>query len=113
MQTASLTKDLLFSDERPAIKLMFETEHSKEIRILMKKGQVMKEHKTPFPIAVELYSGAITFGVNGEKHNIAAGDLLALEGGVPHDLEAVEDSIIRLTLSKADKVARVVGVSKQ
>ncbi len=113
MQTASLIKELTFSDERPAIKLMFETEHSKEIRILMKKGQVMKEHKTPYPIAVELYSGAITFGVKGEKHQIVAGDLLALEGGVPHDLEATEDSVIRLTLSKLDSVTRVVGVSKQ
>ncbi len=113
MHTANLKKELNFSDERPAIKLMFETEHSKEIRILMKKGQIMKEHKTPYPIAVELYSGAITFGVNGEKHSIVAGDLLALEGGVPHDLEATEDSTIRLTLSKLDSVTRVVGVSKQ
>ncbi len=79
----------------------------------MKKGQVMKEHKTPFPIAVELYSGSITFGVEGQKHQLSAGDLLALEGAVPHDLEATEDSIIRLTLSKRDSVTRVVGVSKQ
>ncbi len=113
MQTANLKEELIFSDKQPAIKLMLETEHSKEIRILMKKGQVMKEHKTPYPIAVELYSGAITFRVNGEKHQIVAGDLLALEGGVPHDLEASEDSIIRLTLSKLDSVKRVVGVSKQ
>ncbi len=112
MKTASLTQNLVFNEDKPNISVLFETETTKEIRILMKKGQVMKEHKTPYPIAVELYSGAITFGVNGAMHNIKAGALLALEGGVPHNLEAVEDSIIRLTLSKSDSVKRVVGVSK-
>ncbi len=112
MHTSNLKKDLVFGQDKPAIKLMFETNHSKEIRILMKKGQVMKEHKTPFPIAVELYSGAIIFGVEGQKHELVSGDLLALEGGIPHDLEATEDSIIRLSLSKRDKIERVVGVSR-
>ncbi|MGM0392360.1 MAG: cupin, partial [Bacteroidota bacterium] len=86
-------------------------ESSKEIRIAMKKNQVMKEHKTPFPIVVEIFEGKVDFGVNGVIHNLEKGDLVALEGNVPHDLLAMEDSIVRLSLSIADTVGRVEGVA--
>ncbi|NER18962.1 cupin domain-containing protein [Spongiivirga citrea] len=110
MKIASLTDDISFGDTKPAITVLFETPTSKEIRIVFKKGQLMKEHKTPFPIVVELYSGRIDFGVNGKKHQLVAGNLIALEGGVPHDLVAIEDSIVRLSLSIKDKVERVKQV---
>lgn len=113
MKLASLTQNVLYGEEKPAISVLFETKTTKEIRILMKKGQEMKKHKTPFPITVELFEGAVNFGVSGEKYPIEKGSLLALEGNIPHDLIAVEDSIIRLTLSKLDKVERVKNVAKQ
>lgn len=112
MKTASLIKNLSFNDQRPAVQIMMDTDSSKEIRIAMKKGQLMKEHKTPYPIVVELFDGVISFGVNGEVHEIKKGDMLALEGNVPHDLQAKEDSIVRLSLSKLDTVERVEGVAR-
>ena len=112
MKTASLLKDLEYNDQKPAVKVLLDTDSSREIRIAMKKGQVMKEHKTPYPIVVELFEGAINFGVNGEVHTINKGDLLSLEGGIPHDLKAEEDSIVRLTLSKSDTAERVKGVAE-
>ncbi|BDD07780.1 cupin [Fulvitalea axinellae] len=113
MQTASLLKDLAYGDERPAISVLFESETSKEIRILMRAGQVMKEHKTAFPITVELYRGAVDFGVEGKVLNLVAGDMLSLAPSVPHDLKATEDAIIRLTLSKLDTEERVKDVAKK
>ncbi len=113
MKVGKLAEDLNFGETKPAITVLFETENTKEIRILMKKGQEMKEHKTPYPITVEVFHGIIKFGVNGEKHRFMSGDLLALEGNVPHDLVALEDSIVRLTLSKSDKVERVLSVVRE
>lgn len=86
MKTASLLKNLSFNDKKPAVQVLMETDSSKEIRIAMKKGQEMKEHKTPFPIVVELFEGSISFGVNGEMYPVKKGDILSLEGNVPHDL---------------------------
>jgi quercetin dioxygenase-like cupin family protein len=113
MKLASLVNNLEFNEKRPAIQILMDTDAGKEIRIAFKKGQVMKEHKTPFPIVVEIFEGAIDFGVNGEVHNLKKGDLISLEGGVPHDLKAIEASIVRLSLNKADSTKRVEGVVNQ
>jgi quercetin dioxygenase-like cupin family protein len=78
----------------------------------MDKGQSMKEHKTPFPIIVHLLKGEIDFGVKGEVHHLQEGDILSLEGGVPHDLLAKTPSIVRLSLSKNDRPDRVERVAK-
>lgn len=111
MKIASLTEDLVYNENKPAITVLIETETSKEIRIIFKKGQRMNEHRTPFSIVVEVFKGAIDFGVNGSKQHLRSGSLIALEGGILHDLEAIEDSIVRLSLSKNDSVGRVKNVA--
>ncbi|WP_432221339.1 cupin domain-containing protein [Flavobacterium sp. TMP13] len=110
MKTASLRTDLQYNEDKVSIKVMMETETSKEIRILFRKGQTMKEHKAGYPITVEIHEGTITFGVEGEKMVLKTGDLISLDANVPHDLLAQEDSIVRLTLSKSDNVERVAKV---
>lgn len=112
MKHINLFAELIYGDTKPAIKLVLETPFSKEIRIAFKAGQLMKEHKTPFPIVVEIVDGEIDFGVNGETHSVKRGELLTLEGNIPHDLLAKRDSIVRLTLSKFDAVERVQQVIK-
>ena len=113
MKTASIYQDLEFNENKPAIKVILETDFTKEIRILMRENQEMKEHQTPFPIVVELLEGEIIFGVEGENYEVKKGDLLTLSGGVPHNLIAKKESVIRLTLSKLDSSKRVEGVAEK
>ncbi len=107
MKKSSLSNEVSYNESKPKIDVLFETEQTKEIRIALNTNQEMKEHKTPFPIVIELFKGEIDFGVNGEIHRLQAGDIVSLEGGVPHNLLAFEPSIIRLSLSKLDSVDRV------
>lgn len=112
MKNNSFLNDLTFSDDRVKIAVILESSFSKEIRITFKKGQIMKEHKTAFPIVVHILEGAIEFGVEGEKHQLKKGDILTLEGNIPHDLMAKEESVVRLTLSKLDTPERVEKVAE-
>lgn len=112
MKKTSLTENVIYNENKVAISVLFETETTKEIRVVFKENQLMKEHKTKFPITVEIFEGAIDFGVDGTIHKLVKGDLVSLEASVPHDLIAVKDSIVRLTLSKLDTVDRVIKVTE-
>ena len=90
--------------------MLLNTSFTKELRIAMFKGTQMREHQTPYPIVVEIIEGDISFGVNKEVLKLTKGDLIALDGGVPHDLVAFKNTIIRLTITKNDKIERVEKV---
>ncbi|WP_372474258.1 AraC family ligand binding domain-containing protein [Capnocytophaga sp. ARDL2] len=110
MKTVSIFKDLEFNETRPMISVLLETDFTKEIRIAMHKGTKMKEHKTAFPIVVHIVQGCISFGVQNQLLELNQGDIIALDPNVPHDLKAIENSVIRLTLTKNDTVDRVQTV---
>ena len=110
MNIKSFKDGIEFNEIRVKTKVIVETSFSKEIQILMNVGQIMKEHKTPYPILIHLLEGNIELGVQGEKSTLKSGDIIASEGDIPHDLMAIENSIIRLTLSKFDKVERLKSV---
>ncbi len=107
---ASFFEDIEYGDPKPAVKVMIKNDHAKEIRIVFRKGQEMKEHKAPFPIVVQVLRGEIDFGVLGERHLLKEGMAIALESSVPHDLIAHEDSIVRLSLNIKDSEERVKSV---
>lgn len=111
MKTANLINTIKKNPHKPSVELLFESDFSKEIRIFMAKGQIMKDHKAPFAIVVELFEGRVDFGVEGNIHKLVKGDLLSLKANIVHNLVAEEDSIVRLSLYKGDGVDRVEDVA--
>jgi len=111
-QTASFYKDVTYSDSSVVINSVLESSFGKEIRIAFKEGQVMKEHKTKFPITVMTLKGSIVFNVGDEEYMLNDGDIIALEGNVMHELKATKDSIVSLSLHKGDSVERVESLLK-
>lgn len=107
MNIKSFSENLEFSDNRIVTQVILETSFSKEIRLLLKNGQTMKEHKAPFPIIVHILEGKIDFGIEGEIRSLKTGDVITLENNIYHNLTAKKDSIVRLTLSKLDDASRV------
>ena len=78
MNTASLIDNITYQqNEKPTVTVLLKTDNTKEVRIVMKKGQFMKEHKAPFPIIIEMFEGEIDFGVNGKKQILKKGDMIA------------------------------------
>ena len=111
MKIKSFAENIDFNENRIVTQVILETSFSKEIRILLKSGQTMKEHKAPLPIIVHILEGRIDFGVAGKMKWLKKGDLITLESNVYHDLKAKEDSIVRLILSKGDDASRVKKVT--
>ena len=107
MKIESFMEEMEFDESRIKTKVIMETLFSKEIRILIKVGQIMKEHKAPYPVLIHILAGKIELGVLGIKQLMNTGQIIALDGDVPHDLIAIEDTIIRLTISKHDKIERL------
>lgn len=112
MKKVNILENLEYGENKVLITPLLETEVSKEIRIVFKANQIMKEHKTNYPISIEIFEGEIDFGVNGTINNLIKGDIVWLEANVKHDLKANSNSIVRLTLSKKDTINRVKGVLK-
>ena len=112
MQLASFLNDLEFSDEHVVITPLLESDFGKEIRIAFKEGQMMKEHKTKYPITVMTVIGSIEFTVGEKVVTLDRGDVISLDGNVLHELSATEKSVVRLSLHKGDTVARVNGILK-
>ena len=112
MKSANILKDVSYNEKKPAISVLMETATSKEIRIVFVENQHMKEHQTPYPITVEMVEGKLDFGVEGKVLHLQRGDILSLDGGVPHDLLSKSKCIVRLTLSLSDSLQRVEDVLK-
>ena len=112
LNTASFFKDLKFSDTSVVITSLLESDFGKEIRIAFQKGQVMKEHKTKFPITVMTLKGSISFNIEQQTVILSAGDVISVKGNVLHELKALEESVVRLSLHKNDTISRVQSVLK-
>lgn len=112
MEKASIFENITHGNIKPVITVLLNTDDIKEVRIVFRENQEMKEHKAAYPIVVEIVEGSIDFGVVGERHILKKGMLVALEASVSHDLIAIEDSIVRLSLHKSDNIARVEQIIK-
>jgi len=111
MTLLSFLSDLSFGS-KPQIKVMLDGTTSKEIRICMDVGNIMQEHKAPGAISIMLLKGSVRISSNNEEVTLNEGDMLYFEANVPHSLEADEQAVIRLVLSKNDTTQRVQNLLK-
>ena len=62
----------------------------------------LPEHKTEGRISVHVLSGHIQLRADGRTFSLRPGGLLALDHGVLHDVEALEESAFLLTIAWPD-----------
>jgi quercetin dioxygenase-like cupin family protein len=68
------------------------------LTVLQAKAR-MPEHKTEGRISVHVLSGHIHLRAAGRTFSLRAGSLLALDQGMPHDVQALEESAFLLTIA--------------
>ncbi|OCX42282.1 hypothetical protein A7X81_03285 [Campylobacter ornithocola] len=89
-----------------------ENTYAKEICITMSKDSFMKDHKAPFDITIQILKGSVDFGVSNQQILLKTLDSISLKANEIHNLLALEDSIIRLTLYKQDNFGRIENILK-
>ena len=73
------------------------------VAIALAASARMPEHNTDGRISVHVLSGHILLRAAGRTFSLRAGGLLALDRGIPHDIEAREDSALLLTIAWPDR----------
>jgi quercetin dioxygenase-like cupin family protein len=71
------------------------------VLLLLGKGTKMPEHQAAGPLTLHLLSGSVALRTGGSTVEIGAGELIALESAIEHELEALEESACLLTLGGA------------
>jgi quercetin dioxygenase-like cupin family protein len=69
------------------------------VLILMKGGTRMRQHRAEGRISIQQLKGQVCIHLADRKVNMSAGHLLVLDCGVLHDVEALEESALLLTIS--------------
>lgn len=87
------------SAARHRAEILIKTDSLRVVLVTMLTGGKMHEHAAPGPITVHVLRGAITVTVDGQAHDLAAGQLISLAPGVEHAVDGVEDGAFLLTIA--------------
>lgn len=71
------------------------------LRILLiglRPGTEVAGHHARGPVSIQIIAGHILIRSSGKIFDLREGQLLALEAGVPHDLEALAESAVLVTI---------------
>lgn len=76
--------------------------HHADLRVVlaaMRRGVVMSDHRTVARITVHALEGRLRLRLPDRTEVLGGGELLVLDRGIVHDVEALEDSALLLTLA--------------
>jgi quercetin dioxygenase-like cupin family protein len=78
------------------------------VLIALKAGSRISEHHTEGQISIQTIVGHIQVRADGRSFELRPGGLLALEQGLPHNVEALEESAFLLTIAWPNEKDRSV-----
>jgi quercetin dioxygenase-like cupin family protein len=73
------------------------------VLVVMKGGAIIKEHRANATASIHVLSGSVCVRLQDRSTDLTGGRLLVLEKGLPHAVEATEESAFLLTLGWHEK----------
>jgi quercetin dioxygenase-like cupin family protein len=98
MNVINLLTDIHYDDEDIIITDLLETKHSKEISIALQKHQFMKEYESEYALVLHVIQGSVKLITVEEDVVLIQGDLIAIPEQTKHTLEALDNSLLRVSL---------------
>ncbi len=89
-------------DTRPGVKRMMVADGARVIVFRFAAGQILAEHKAAFPILVQSLAGHIEFTADGRTIDLRPGDVAHLSARLLHEVRAVTDATLLLTMLDPD-----------
>jgi quercetin dioxygenase-like cupin family protein len=69
------------------------------VMIALQRDARIPEHQTEGRLSLHVISGHVYVGASGRTFNLRTGGLLALDHAIRHDVTAIEESAILLTIA--------------
>jgi quercetin dioxygenase-like cupin family protein len=69
------------------------------VLVALKPGATLEEHRARGPMTLQVLSGTIRFRSAGTFHDVEAGQLVVLASTLAHEVEALTESALLLTLA--------------
>lgn len=76
------------------------------VLVALNRDVLVGTHRAESPMTIHVLEGRIGFRVGGQDHELRAGQVLFFEPGEAHDIRALEESAMLLTLSAIGSDAR-------
>jgi quercetin dioxygenase-like cupin family protein len=77
---------------------LVKTEHLEVLRIVMPRGKHIRRHQVPGEITLQCLEGGVRVDLGDRQVGLAPGELMYLDGHHTHDLQAVQDSTVLVTI---------------
>ena len=95
---AELAAEPSASTQRHRQKTLYRHGQASLSLFLFEAGSELREHRANGTVFIQVLDGRIILQAQGAKHELTAGQMLAMSPGVPHDLRAVEVTRMLLTV---------------
>jgi quercetin dioxygenase-like cupin family protein len=96
----NIRESLKFTDEKPAVLSIINSDKINVKFVGLKKGQVMSKHKAGLKSLLVMLEGKIEFDIEGRKFELVENDTYEIPVNVEHEIRAAEESIFSLTQEK-------------
>lgn len=77
---------------------LFKDPHLEVIRMILPAGKAIPPHHVAGPITIHCLAGEVSVRSEQQEHQLYAGDLQYFTGGVAHQLQAITDSILLVSI---------------
>lgn len=86
-----------FSNEKPIIEKIEDTEYARVVVFFLKRGQVVDLHKSPSNVIISVLKGEGRFFFEDTKNfkDLKIGETVIYSPNEPHGFEAIEDLIVQ------------------
>ena len=101
-EVARLREEEAFRGRRNSITLR-KGEGMSVVLLVMGAGERLAEHAAPGPISVAVREGRVRFATSDGEVEAGPETVLALDGGVRHAVEALEDAVCVITIARGGR----------